>query len=69
MAERNGRTQDRRLAFRIGLNLGVIVQNGDLYGDGSTAARSSLGGAGPSLSAPARASANKIAAVRIRRSG
>ena len=36
MAERN-RTmpQDRRLAFRIGLNLGdVIVQNGDLYGDG-----------------------------------
>jgi adenylate cyclase len=27
--------RDRRVAFRIGLNLGdVIVQNGDLYGDG-----------------------------------
>jgi adenylate cyclase len=36
MAERNHPVpQDRRLAFRIGLNLGdVIVQNGDLYGDG-----------------------------------
>jgi adenylate cyclase len=36
MAERNQTvTQARRLAFRIGLNLGdVIVQNGDLYGDG-----------------------------------
>jgi adenylate cyclase len=36
MAERNKTVaQDRRLAFRIGLNLGdVIVQNGDLYGDG-----------------------------------
>jgi adenylate cyclase len=36
MAERNKTvTQDRRLVFRIGLNLGdVIVQNGDLYGDG-----------------------------------
>jgi adenylate cyclase len=36
MAERNKTvTQDRRLTFRIGLNLGdVIVQNGDLYGDG-----------------------------------
>ena len=36
MAERNRAVpQDRRLAFRIGLNLGdVIVQSGDLYGDG-----------------------------------
>jgi adenylate cyclase len=36
MAERNRAVpQDRRLAFRIGLNLGdVIVQDGDLYGDG-----------------------------------
>jgi adenylate cyclase len=36
MAGRNKTVmQDRRLAFRIGLNLGdVIVQNGDLYGDG-----------------------------------
>lgn len=36
MAERNKTvTQNRQLAFRIGLNLGdVIVQNGDLYGDG-----------------------------------
>lgn len=36
MAERNRTvTPDRRLVFRIGLNLGdVIVQNGDLYGDG-----------------------------------
>jgi adenylate cyclase len=36
MAARNRAVpQDRRLAFRIGLNLGdVIVQNGDLYGDG-----------------------------------
>ena len=36
MAERNRAVPpDRRLAFRIGLNLGdVIVQNGDLYGDG-----------------------------------
>ena len=36
MAERNRAVpQNRRLAFRIGLNLGdVIVQNGDLYGDG-----------------------------------
>lgn len=36
MAERNKAVaQDRRLAFRIGINLGdVIVQHGDLYGDG-----------------------------------
>jgi adenylate cyclase len=36
MAERNHSVpKDRRLAFRIGLNLGdVIVHNGDLYGDG-----------------------------------
>ena len=36
MAERNQTvTQDRRMAFRMGLNLGdVIVHNGDLYGDG-----------------------------------
>ena len=36
MAERNQAVpQDRRLAFRIGINLGdVIVQNGDLFGDG-----------------------------------
>lgn len=36
MAERNCAVpQDRRLVFRIGLNLGdVIVQNDDLYGDG-----------------------------------
>jgi len=36
MAERNqGVAQERRLTFRIGLNLGdVIVHDGDLYGDG-----------------------------------
>jgi adenylate cyclase len=36
MAERNRSVpQERRLAFRIGLNLGdVIVQDGDLFGDG-----------------------------------
>jgi adenylate cyclase len=36
MAKRNRAVRrDRRLAFRIGLNLGdVIVQDGDLYGDG-----------------------------------
>jgi adenylate cyclase len=36
MAERNHAVpRDSRLVFRIGLNLGdVIVQNGDLYGDG-----------------------------------
>jgi adenylate cyclase len=36
MAERNHTVrQDRRMAFRIGINLGdVIVQDGDLYGDG-----------------------------------
>ena len=36
MAERNRTVpQDRQMAFRIGLNLGdVIVQAGDLYGDG-----------------------------------
>ena len=36
MAERNQTvTPDRKLVFRIGLNLGdVIVHNGDLYGDG-----------------------------------
>jgi adenylate cyclase len=36
MAERNQTvTQEQRLAFRIGLNLGdVIVHDGDLYGDG-----------------------------------
>lgn len=36
MAERNKTVaEDRQLVFRIGLNLGdVIVQNGDLYGDG-----------------------------------
>ena len=36
MAERNaGLADTRRLAFRIGINLGdVIAENGDLYGDG-----------------------------------
>jgi adenylate cyclase len=36
MTERNRAVpRDRRVVFRIGLNLGdVIVQNGDLYGDG-----------------------------------
>ena len=36
MAERNGETpEDRRLEFRIGVNLGdVIVQDGDVFGDG-----------------------------------
>jgi adenylate cyclase len=36
MAERNAKlAEDRRMLFRIGINLGdVIVENGDLYGDG-----------------------------------
>ena len=36
MAERNAElAEDRRMLFRIGINLGdVIVENGDLYGDG-----------------------------------
>ena len=36
MAERHGASgEDRRLAFRIGINLGdVIVEGGDLYGEG-----------------------------------
>jgi adenylate cyclase len=36
MAERNsGTPEDRRLDFRIGVNLGdVIIQDGDIFGDG-----------------------------------
>jgi adenylate cyclase len=36
LAERNaGLPEDRRMLFRIGINLGdVMVENGDLYGDG-----------------------------------
>jgi len=36
LAERNAdRPEDRRMQFRIGINLGdVMVENGDLYGDG-----------------------------------
>src|SRR6516225_663947 len=36
MAERNaGTSQDRRIAFRIGVNLGdIIVEDGDIHGDG-----------------------------------
>jgi adenylate cyclase len=36
MAERNtDRSEDRHIAFRVGVNLGdVIVQEGDIYGDG-----------------------------------
>jgi adenylate cyclase len=36
LAERNaGLPEDRRMQFRIGINLGdVMVENGDLYGDG-----------------------------------
>ena len=71
MAERNKIvTQDRRLAFRIGLNLGdVIVQNGDLYGDGvNIAARletlAEPGGICLSASAHEQVQ-DKIAAVRF----
>ena len=36
MAERNaGTLQDRRIGFRIGVNLGdIIVEDGDIFGDG-----------------------------------
>ncbi len=36
MAERNAdQSEDRRIAFRVGVNLGdVIVQEGDVCGDG-----------------------------------
>ena len=71
MAERNDAVpQDRRLAFRIGLNLGdVIVQNGDLYGDGvNVAARlealAEPGGICLSASAHEQVQ-DKIAAVRF----
>jgi adenylate cyclase len=71
MAARNCAVpQDRRLAFRIGLNLGdVIVQNGDLYGDGvNVAARlealAEPGGICLSASAHEQVQ-DKIAAVRF----
>jgi adenylate cyclase len=71
MAERNQAvTQDRRLAFRIGLNLGdVIVQDDDLYGDGvNVAARlealAEPGGICLSASAHEHVQ-DKIAAVRF----
>jgi adenylate cyclase len=71
MAARNKTvTQDRRLAFRIGLNLGdVIVQNDDLYGDGvNIAARlealAEPGGICLSASAHEQVQ-DKIAAVRF----
>jgi adenylate cyclase len=71
MAERNKTvTQDRRLAFRIGLNLGdVIVQDGDLYGDGVNVASRLEALAEPGgicLSASAHEQVrDKIAAVRF----
>ncbi|MEZ5833412.1 MAG: adenylate/guanylate cyclase domain-containing protein [Dongiaceae bacterium] len=71
MAERNKTvTQDRRMAFRIGLNLGdVIVQNGDLYGDGVNVAARLEALAEPGgicLSAAAHEQVRgKIAAVRF----
>jgi adenylate cyclase len=71
MAERNKTvTYDRRLMFRIGLNLGdVIVQNADLYGDGvNIAARlealAEPGGICLSASAHEHVQ-DKIAAVRF----
>ena len=71
MATRNRSVRpDRRLAFRIGLNLGdVIVQNGDLYGDGvNVAARlealAEPGGICLSASAHEQVQ-DKIAAVRF----
>jgi adenylate cyclase len=71
MAERNEAVpQDRRLAFRIGLNLGdVIVQDGELYGDGiNVAARlealAEPGGIYLSASAHEQVQ-DKIAAVRF----
>jgi adenylate cyclase len=69
MGERNRIVpHDRRLAFRIGLNLGdVIVQNGDLYGDGVNVAARLEGLAEPGgicLSASAHEQVqDKIAAV------
>jgi len=71
MAERNDAVpQDRRLVFRIGLNLGdVIVQNGDLYGDGVNVAAGLAALAEPGgicLSASAHEQVqDKIAAVRF----
>jgi adenylate cyclase len=71
MAERNRAVpQDRRLAFRIGLNLGdVIVQNGDLYGDGVNVAARLEGLAEPGgicLSASAHEQVqDKISSVRF----
>jgi adenylate cyclase len=71
MAQRNHAVaQDRRLVFRIGLNLGdVIVQNGDLYGDGVNIAARLEGLAEPGgicLSASAHEQVrDKIAAVRF----
>jgi adenylate cyclase len=71
MAERNKTvTHDRRLVFRIGLNLGdVIVQDADLYGDGvNVAARlealAEPGGICLSASAHEHVQ-DKIAAVRF----
>ena len=35
MAGRNARTPDKRMAFRIGINVGdVVVEDGDIFGDG-----------------------------------
>ena len=71
MAARNNTVKpDRRLVFRIGLNLGdVIVQNGDLYGDGVNIAARLEGLAEPGgicLSASAHEQVrDKIAAVRF----
>jgi class 3 adenylate cyclase len=44
MAERNpDRPEDRRIEFRIGINVGdIIIDEGDIYGDGENIDRMSL---------------------------
>ncbi len=34
MAERNAATSDNRIEFRIGINVGDVVEDGDIFGDG-----------------------------------
>jgi hypothetical protein len=74
MVDRNADVPpERRIAFRIGINLGdIIIDEGDIYGDGvNVAARlESPGGAGRDLRQPGRArSGARQARLRFRGSG
>ena len=74
MAERNaGVPADRRIEFRIGINLGDIIEDGDIFGDGVNVAARLEALAEPGgicvSAARARGPSTRQARLRVRRFG